>query len=80
MGMITAADMLSERAKTLPEDIAREVLDFMEFLNLKRRMTVEDDADDDWDKQIAADAASGRLDALFAADIKAFEDGQCRKL
>jgi hypothetical protein len=30
--------------------------------------------DDDWDKQIAADAESGKLDALFAADIQAFQD------
>jgi hypothetical protein len=81
MGMMTAADILSERAKALPEDIAREVLDFMEFLSMKRRdVAMTDDPEDDWDKQIAADAASGRLDTIFAADIKAFEDGQCRKL
>ncbi|MDQ5770146.1 hypothetical protein [Thiothrix subterranea] len=32
--------------------------------------------DDDWDKQIQADAESGRLDRLFAADIQAYEAGQ----
>lgn len=37
MGIMTTADVLAERAKQLPEDIAREVLDFMEFLSHKRQ-------------------------------------------
>ena len=36
--------------------------------------------DDDWDKQIAADAASGKLDTIFAADIQAYEAGQCQPI
>lgn len=38
---MTAAQVLSEQAKTLPEDIAREVLDFMEFLRQKRQPNQE---------------------------------------
>lgn len=47
---MTAAQVLSEQAKTLPEDIAREVLDFMEFLRQKRQpnqATIDAINDDD---------------------------------
>ncbi|UJS26253.1 DUF2281 domain-containing protein [Thiothrix winogradskyi] len=74
--MMTTAEILADRARLLPEDIAREVLDFMEFLNLKHQKTL----DDAWDKQIQADAESGKLDALFAADIQAYESGQCQPI
>jgi hypothetical protein len=35
MGTMTAAERLSEQAKTLPESLAVEVLDFMEYLQAK---------------------------------------------
>jgi hypothetical protein len=35
---MTTAEILSEEAKTLPDDLAREVLDFMEFLRQKRHV------------------------------------------
>ncbi|HPE60103.1 MAG TPA: DUF2281 domain-containing protein [Thiolinea sp.] len=36
MATMTAAELLSQQAKQLPESIALEVLDFMEFLKTKR--------------------------------------------
>lgn len=76
MHTMTTADILAERVRQLPEDIAREVLDFVEFLSLKRQQF----KDDAWDKQIQADAESGKLDLLFAADIQAYEAGQCQPI
>ena len=35
MNTITTADLIYERAKTLPEEQAREVLDFLEYLQAK---------------------------------------------
>lgn len=36
--------------------------------------------DDDWDRQIEADAASGKLDELFAEADRDFEAGRCTPL
>lgn len=36
--------------------------------------------DDDWDRQIQADAESGKLDKVFADDIAAFKAGTCREI
>ncbi|MBO0613680.1 MAG: hypothetical protein RL122_1669 [Pseudomonadota bacterium] len=76
MGIMTTAELLAERVRQLPEDLACEVLDFVEFLSLKRQKI----ADDAWDNQIQADAESGKLDAIFAADIQAYEAGQCQRI
>ena len=83
MGIMTTAELLAERVRQLPEDLACEVLDlacevldFVEFLSLKRQKI----ADDAWDNQIQADAESGKLDAIFAADIQAYEAGQCQPI
>lgn len=35
MNTMTTADIIYERAKTLPEEQAREVLDFLEYLQAK---------------------------------------------
>ncbi len=35
MNTITTADLIYERAKTLPEEQAQEVLDFLEYLQAK---------------------------------------------
>lgn len=35
MNTLTTADIIYERAKTLPEEQAREVLDFLEYLQAK---------------------------------------------
>ncbi|MBI4324049.1 MAG: hypothetical protein HY674_02170 [Chloroflexi bacterium] len=36
--------------------------------------------DDDWDRQIEADAARGKLDKLFAEADRDFEAGRCTPL
>ena len=35
---------------------------------------------DEWDQQIADDAARGKLDDVFSDDIKEFERGECKKV
>ena len=38
------------------------------------------DFDDDWDRQIEADALSGKLDRLFDKADRDFEAGRCKPL
>jgi hypothetical protein len=36
--------------------------------------------DDDWDREIAADVAAGKLDKLEEEAVKDFGEGRCTKL
>ena len=36
--------------------------------------------DDDWDREIAADVAAGKLDKLAEEAVKDFREGRCPKL
>lgn len=58
-----------EAYKQLPTEKKNRVLDALNHLD-----------DDDWDKQIQADAESGKLDEVFADDIAAFNAGKCREI
>lgn len=55
-------------------EIREEVLKLSEKAKAELRALLHDPADDEWDKQMKADAAAGRLDALLAevdADVAA---------
>lgn len=59
----------------------KDVLQILNTLSLEERQQVADYLkEDEWDKQIEDDAKSGRLDTVFAADIKEFEQGKCQKI
>jgi hypothetical protein len=47
------ADLIFERFQSLPEAVALEVLDFVEFLQSRLKCQT-----DEWDKQIATDAVA----------------------
>lgn len=65
-------------------ETAKDVLAAYEKLDLVERLRVlsalHPEEDDDWDKQMQADAESGKLDKVFAADRAAFKAGQCREI
>ena len=59
----------------------KDVLEIIDtFSEAEKQQIIDYIQDDEWDKQIAKDAASGRLDAIFAKDIAEFEQGKCQKI
>ncbi len=61
--MASTAEKIFEQTKALPEEIALEVLDFVGYLQMKHNIPSKND---EWDKQLEADAESGALDAAFS--------------
>ena len=61
MGVLTKAEVLAVQAKSMPEPLLQEVLDFMGYLRMKHGLPEMDE----WDMKIQADAESGALDAAF---------------
>lgn len=50
----------------------------MKFTEMLAALHPEED--DNWDRQMQADAESGKLDKVFAADRAAFKACQCREI
>ena len=69
------ADLIFERVQGLPETLALEVLDFVEFLQSRLERQANE-----WDAQIAADATAGKLDFLLQQALDAEQQGQLREL
>jgi hypothetical protein len=67
--MSTVVEII-EAVKTLPEAEKNELL----------AQLAEIDFDDAWDRQIEADAKSGRLDALWQEAVKDIEAGRTKPL
>lgn len=61
-----------------PGDLAEFMQWFEQFQARERDRQAEEDRR--WDEQIAADARSGRLDALIARAKEQAESGQCQPL
>ena len=76
----TPAKILAEQTNGLPDSILQEVLDFVGYLRMKHNLPL----DDDWDKQIQQDSASGAFHDAFAdlaeAALTEHRSGQTKPL
>lgn len=66
-------ETLMHTMEDVPDSILDEVLDFAEYLKVKK-------FNDDWDKQIEQDALDGKLDKLVEKAQRDYDEGKCTEL
>jgi hypothetical protein len=62
------------------QEIEQAIIKLSESDRAKLRDWLADFDQDEWDKQIAADEAAGRLDALADEAVKDLHEGRCTDL
>jgi hypothetical protein len=62
------------------QEIEQAIIKLSESDRAKLRDWLADFDQDEWDKQIAADEAAGRLDALADEAVKDLREGRCTDL
>lgn len=70
---MTILEELIHTMEDVPDSIRKEVLDFAEYLKVKK-------FNEDWDNQIEQDALDGKLDKLAEKAQKDYDEGKCTEL